>query len=757
MSTTGPVLTPDAGPTRPMASRARCGLRVGPVWHYRQVVDGGATPIHGPFDVAPDTVFELAVFPDLEHDSTSNASPPPNFDGCFLAVDFTTPQGRMRLVDQHLHPVDGRRGCLVADNWNLWQLDLSPLVGTRIESVELASGVGRTGSGWLQVFGVTDRPTEEPDVVDRVRTTRGTHSAFLYSRGNALPLTCVPQGFNFLVPLTESRDRNWLYGYHRDGGPRPRLQALAFSHQPSPWIADRSAFQIMPWQGEPTVYPDRRARAFSHTDELDRPHHYRVALEGGITAEMTPTSRAGLFRFEWSDPGRHGVVLDQPYLGLVKCETLDDGRVAFHAAIAPQSGWTSGLHRPQPPAYVYGETRQPAMIRSAWERRSPLEGLSVRGRRLHKSWFGRFTLPLPRPQAAVLETDSDVLECQIAMSFISVDQARRNLRLEIGDASFDEIADRAHDTWLDLLGRLEIDGGTLDERVTAWSNLAALYSWPNEHHEFLGTPDPPRQGYASPFAKAGRHGLHTTGCQILDGTLYVNNGYWDTYRTCWPAYSLLTPERAPELLDGILQQYRDGGWMARWSAPGYVDCMVGTSSDAIFADASAQGTFPDLATELEAYDSAMRNALGPSGDPMTGRKAIGRARFRGYVDTDEPEGLSWTLDNASCDGAIALWSRRLAERAASGDAALSSRQGEFHANSRWFTNRSLSHAVMFDARVGFYRGRRPDGSFRPLEGFDPAVWGHDYTETNAWGQAFHAPHDGAGLASLLGGEAALAA
>ncbi|HSN44518.1 MAG TPA: glycoside hydrolase domain-containing protein, partial [Propionibacteriaceae bacterium] len=109
------------------------------------------------------------------------------------------------------------------------------------------------------------------------------------------------------------------------------------------------------------------------------------------------------------------------------------------------------------------------------------------------------------------------------------------------------------------------------------------------------------------------------------------------------------------------------------------------------------------------------------------------------------------------DGAIALWSRRLAERAASGDAALSSRQGESEANVRWFTNRSLSHATMFDARVSFYRGRRPDGSFRPLEGFDPAVWGHDYTETNAWGQAFHAPHDGAGLASLFGGEAALAA
>ncbi len=759
--THGPVVTPDAGPTRPMASQKLCGLREGPVWHYRQLVGGGSTPASGAFDVTSDTVFEVAVFPDLEHDPTSNASPPPNFDGCFAWFDFVTAEGTVRLVDQHDHPVDGSRGCLVADNWNLWQLDLSPLVGRRVERVDLASAPGRTGSGWLQVFGSVPRPTEAPDVVDRVRTTRGTHSAFLYSRGNALPLTCVPHGFNFLVPLTESRNRNWLYGYHRDGGPRPSLQALAFSHQPSPWIADRSAFQIMPWQGRAVVAPERRALAFTHDDEVDHPHHYSVVLDGGITAEMTPTSHGGVFRFTWRNPGRHGVILDQPYLGLTRCETLDDGRVAFHAAIAPQSGWTSGLRSPQPPAYVYGETRQPATIHPAWERRSPLEGLMVRGRRLHMSWFGKFAVPLPRPQASVLETGADVLEVEMAMSFISVDQARRSLRDEVGSAGFDEVANRAKAEWGDLLGRLEIDGGTLDQRVTAWSNLAALYSWPNAHHENVGTPESPRWAYASPFRKAGRHGLHTTGCQVVDGQLFVNNGYWDTFRTCWPAYSLLTPEKAPELLDGILQQYRDGGWMARWSAPGYVDCMVGTSSDAIFADASAQQTFADLGTELEAYDSVLRNALGPSDDPLTGRKSIGRARFMGYVDTHEPEGLSWTMDNASCDGAIALWSSRLAARAASDSEAvdaLASRLDEFEANARWFANRSLSHALMFDPTVGFYQGRKPDGSFRasPAD-FDPTVWGPDYTETNAWGQAFHAPHDGAGLASLLGGEDALAA
>ncbi|MGO4956911.1 GH92 family glycosyl hydrolase [Luteococcus sp. Sow4_B9] len=755
---TGPVLSPSPGPASPMASMPRTGLRPGAVHHFRQQVAGGSTRLADGFDVQPGTVWELAVFPDLEHDSTSNDSPDPNFDGCSLGVEFVTDAGTQTLLDQHRHPVDGTRQCLVADNWNLLQLDLAPLAGQHVHEVRLASANGLVGAGWVQVFGVRPAPVEADDVVDRVLTTRGTHSAFLYSRGNALPLTCLPQGFNFLVPLTESRDRNWLYGWHRDGGPRPRLQALAFCHQPSPWIADRSAFQVMPWQGRMTASPSGRAREFSHDDEIDRPHYYRVDLAGGIRAEMTPTSRAGIFRFTFAEPGRHGVVLDQPFIGTMRTETLDDGRVAFHAAIAPAEGWSAGLHRPSPPAYVYGETSAPASVHGARERRSPLEGLVVNGKRLHKSWFGRLKLPLPRPQAAVLETEADVFEVRAAMSFIGVDQARRNLQREVGQASFDEIAEAARQTWRGLLGRLEIDGGTLDQRTTAWSNLAALYSWPNDHHEPVadGSVEGWHWAYASPFRPATVHTPHRTGCEVVDGQLCVNNGYWDTFRTCWPLYSLLTPDLAPGLLSGILQQYRDGGWMARWSAPGYVDCMPGTSSDAIFADASVQHTLRAV-DELDAYDSALRNATGPSGDVLTGRKGIGRARFVGWVDTDTEEGLAWTMDNASCDAAISLWSGRLAARARAGEPGLAERGDEFEANEAWFANRGLVHTQMFDPRIGFYQGRRPDGSFRvePAD-FDPRVWGHDYTETNAWGQAFHAPHDGAGLARLLGGEHALA-
>ena len=144
---TGPLLTSSPGPSHPMASMAEVGLREGPVWHFRQQAAGGATRIAGGFDVAPGTVWEFAVFPDLEHDSTSNASPAPNFDGCHLALDFCTDDGVVRLRDQHEHRVDwgSERGCLVAENWNLLQLDLSPLAGRRVTEVRRVCEPGRTG------------------------------------------------------------------------------------------------------------------------------------------------------------------------------------------------------------------------------------------------------------------------------------------------------------------------------------------------------------------------------------------------------------------------------------------------------------------------------------------------------------------------------------------------------------------------------------------------------------------------------------
>lgn len=183
--------------------------------------------------------------------------------------------------------------------------------------------------------------------------------------------------------------------------------------------------------------------------------------------------------------------------------------------------------------------------------------------------------------------------------------------------------------------------------------------------------------------------------------------------------------------------------MARWSAPGYVDSMVGTSSDQIFADAARWGVEFD---RVGAFESGWRNACEPGPDARRGRKGIARGRFTGYISSDVPEGMSWSIENAVSDAALGRFAAQRASDVGSG-----SESARYRAFARYFANRSRSYRTLFDEGTGFFRGRDDSGARTP--GFDPRSWGGDNVETNAWGMSVGAVHDGAGIAELYGGPA----
>lgn len=744
----GPTLTPDEGPEGALSSGQRVGLVPGPVSRYELDGQGGSVEIAAGFDVDQPR-YRVAVYPDSDPFGTT-MDESPDWGALAIRIALSVDGEPVRVLDQYGFTDPGE--WLFPDQWNLIDLDLSDVVGRHVDSVRLVGADGAVGHGWVQVLGSTRPHPEGAQPLDYVSMTRGSHSSYRYSRGNTFPAVAMPHGAHFLTPLTNARTREWLYSWHL--GPQPALQGLAFAHAPSPWIGDRQSFQFMPFVGRPHLDPDLRELSFSHDDEVAKPHLYRVQLAGGILAEATPTDHCGVFRFAFppSDRGRRhprGIILDQPSGGNLTIHRLAGGRVGFDVFIPATNE--------APPAYVYGETRQPVAARRLRGTRPLVDATSFAREDAAARLMRRLEsvrVPTAQHPAAVLRlVEGDELEIKASMSFISPDQARHALDMEVGDARFDEVAARAHDTWAELLGRLSIEQASHDQLVTAYSNLARLFLWPNAHHENVGTPTDPdwRHGWA--FDAPDEHTDPRRSWPSVAGKLVVNNGYWDTYRTAWPFYLALTPERAGWLIDGIVQQYRDSGWMSRWSAPGHVDCMVGTSSDAIFADAAAHGVEFD---ELTAYDSALKNACVPSPKRDTGRHQVGRARYVGWVDTSEREGFSWSVENANCDAAISLWSTRLAARA--DEMGVPERRAEFEANARYFWNRSASLRGLFDADTGFLQGRNPDGSpTRSADDFDPRIWGGDYAETHAWGMAFSMAHDGAGLAELLGGEDELSA
>lgn len=199
------------------------------------------------------------------------------------------------------------------------------------------------------------------------------------------------------------------------------------------------------------------------------------------------------------------------------------------------------------------------------------------------------------------------------------------------------------------------------------------------------------------------------------------------------------------MVDGFVQQYKDGGWTSRWSSPGYADLMTGTSSDVAFADAYVKGVDFDAKS---AYDAALKNATVAPPSSGVGRKGMTTSPFLGYTSTDTHEGLSWALEGYLNDYGIARMGR-----------ALYAKTGEkrYKEESEYFLNRAQDYVNLFDARAGFFQGRDADGKWRvDSSSYDPRVWGYDYTETNGWGYAFTAPQDSRGLANLYGGRSGLA-
>nr|WP_245822889.1 GH92 family glycosyl hydrolase [Brachybacterium avium] len=701
--------------------------------------------------IAPGDLLRWFVHPVLEAAQTWGAT--------FVAVDLVLDDGSR--LSSHA-PRDqygtlatarglGEGEILYPDQWNDVQIELTALVGRTITEVllvldapadpeiDLLDGIegplpeAPELTGWIDGPYLAPRPQDPPltDPVAWVDTRRGTHASGDFSRGNTLPLTGLPNGFALFTPATDARTRRWIYEYHRANGPdnRPRLQGMAVSHQPSPWMGDRQQFLLMPLLGSsPQTAPTARARGFDHDGETARPDLYEVALDGGLALRLAPTDHGAVCEIDLSAPTAQPEDLHLLLEGVDEHARIDaagavfDGRVHAWVDSSPAQGAerTEGATR----MYVVAEV-EPAPVSVA-----PARSGST----------GSVLSFAPGTRRVTV---------RLATSYLGLTQGHRTLAQELTGRSFEEIRTAAHGAWTERLQVIEVPEATPAQRRTLYGNLYRLNLYPSSHWEDAGTPARPEPVHASPVLPGkGEATDSRSDAQILPGMLYVNHGFWDTYRTAWPAYALLYPQLAAQLADGFVQQYREGGWIARWSSPGYADCMTGTSSDIAFADLQVKGV--PLPDPLAAYESGLRNATVAPPFPEVGRKGNERAVFTGYVDTDTAESVSWALEAHVNDAGLAAQAELLAGRAAEeGDEGAATQLQE---EANYLRARSLNYPLLFDAAIEFFQGRRPDGGFAqsPQE-YDPRVWGGDYTETDGWNFAFHVPHDGEGLASLYGG------
>ena len=358
---------------------------------------------------------------------------------------------------------------------------------------------------------------------------------------------------NTWAPYTEPARDSFYYQY-----PETQIRGIRQTHQPSPWIGDYAAFALMPVSGKLAVKENDRASDFQHEQETAQPSYYRVHLDTWkAVAEVTPTERCASFRFTFEQPGDSYVVLDA-FPGGSTVEIIPGENKIIGTSRFNHGGIPDNFSN-----YFVIVFDRPFTAHGVWSPEATKEGeTKLAGK--HVGAYLKFDTAAKGP-----------VGCKVASSFISPEQALRNLEQEIGDADFDTIRHRAEDRWNEALGRARVEGGTEDQQRTFYSAFYRSILYP---HRFYELNEQNRPVYFSPYDG-----------KLHDGFLYTDTGFWDTFRAAHPLYNLLFPEVSAEILQGLVNAYDQSGWLPSWASPGHRGCMIGNHAFSLFADGWAKG------------------------------------------------------------------------------------------------------------------------------------------------------------------------
>jgi predicted alpha-1,2-mannosidase len=502
-----------------------------------------------------------------------------------------------------------------------------------------------------------------------------------YSRGNQYPAITVPFGMTAWSPVTGDPGSGWFFDFDDQ-----KINAIKATHQPSPWAKDYGSFEIMAMTGALKTNPKERASAFSREDEICEAYHYRAGLEDyDIVFEVAPTLRCASFNITYPETEQAWLLFDNQE---------GEGRAQVDAGKQKVTGRV--LNGRTNPGFIYFcATFDKSFVASGTDK-----GLA----------YVQFATGA-----------GEAVNMKIGTSWISEAQAEANVRQEIGTADFETVKAKARAIWNKELNKIKVEGGTGDDRTIFYSCLYRGLTFPKMMWEAVDG----AAKYYSPYDQ-----------QIHAGKLWAGNGFWDTFRAVWPFFTIMYPELTGEMLDGWVNSYKEGGWTVKWSNPGYWDCMIGTHTDSLFADAYLKGiTNFDIEA---AYEASVKNAT-VQGKGGTGRVGLESYLELGYVAADQtPYSAARTLEFCYDDFCVAQFAKALGR---GGDVVR-------------FRTQALNYQNIFSPEVGFFRGRNADGSWRtPDADFKPHEWGHEWIEGCAWHYIAAPMHDGAGLAELYGGRA----
>ena len=534
--------------------------------------------------------------------------------------------------------------------------------------------------------------------VDYATTIVGTQSEGLFSTGNTYPATAMPWGMNFWTAQTGNNHDRWIYTYNG-----PTIRGFRQVHQPSPWIGDYGTFSIMPLKDYNIVDEERRASWYSHKSETTKPHYYQVYLaDHDVNVEITPTERAAAMRFTFPDSETSGFVVDAFH---------DGSYVKFipeHNAVVGYSTMNYGSVPENFKNWFVVKFDKPVEAYTVYDGAKTVKGQEVEAD--HAMLAVNFKT-----------RRGDVVNVKAASSFISLEQAYRNLE-EIGDRSFDQVCQAGKDRWNEVLGTIEVGGGNLDDYRTFYSCLYRSTLFPRKLYEIDADGNPI---HYSPYNG-----------QVLPGYMYTDTGFWDTFRSLFPLLNFAYPSINAEIQAALACIAKENDFLPEWSSPGHRGCMVGQNSASVVADAYLKDVnTADMELLYKTLEFGTENVHPEASS--SGRLGHEWYNTLGYIpyDVDVNENVARTLEYAYNDWCILQIAKKLGRPAEEIE--------------KW-EKRSQNWKNVFDKSHNLMRGRNKDGKFQ--EPFSPYKWGDAYTEGNAWHYTWSVFHDVDGLIDEMGGE-----
>ena len=540
---------------------------------------------------------------------------------------------------------------------------------------------------------------QSKDWTQYVNPLMGTQSSFELSTGNTYPAIARPWGMNFWTPQTGKMGDGWQYVYTAN-----KIRGFKQTHQPSPWINDYGQFSIMPMVGKPEFDEEKRASWFGHKGEEATPYYYKVYLaEYDIVTEMSPTERAVLFRFTFPENAHSYIAVDAfdkgSFIQIIPEENKIIGYSTRNSGGVPENFKNYFIIQFDKPFTYKATVNNGSIQENATEQTTDHAGAIIgfktqRGEQVH---------------------------ARIASSFISFEQAARNMK-ELGNDNLEQIKQKGQKAWNQVLGKIEVEGGNLDQYRTFYSCLYRSLLFPRKFYELDEAGKPV---HYSPYNG-----------QVLPGYMFTDTGFWDTFRCLFPLLNLMYPSMNKEMQEGLINTYKESGFFPEWASPGHRDCMIGNNSASVLADAYLKGIkVEDVKTLYEGLIHGTKN-VHPTVS-STGRRGYEYYNKLGYVPYDVKinENTARTLEYAYNDWCIYQLGK-----------ALKKPKKEIEI----FAKRAMNYKNLYDKEHKLMRGKNEDGTLQSP--FNPLKWGDAFTEGNSWHYTWSVFHDPQGLIDLMGGK-----